>query len=204
MMLLDLPIDMGLVRNSFAGTHKYLLYNDPFLGIFDKDLRPGVKEQYKEITEKLKVLAKSESKFAYLYDSMGSLTRVLGRKYDLGVRTRQAYQAGDKEALKALINDYYNVMDAMESFISKFRTLWYHDNKPHGFDVQEVRLGGLLMRLRSQRDRLTDYVLGKVDSIPELEEEILPYYGNCHAAEGKSDVPYIHNWAFSASVNRFY
>ena len=204
MMLLDLPIDMGLVRKSFAVTHKYLLYNDPFLGIFDKDLKEGVKEQYKEITEKLKALAHSESKFAYLYDSMGSLTRVLGRKYDLGVRTREAYQAGDKETLKALITEYYNTMDAMESFISKFRTLWYHDNKPHGFDVQEIRLGGLLLRLRSQRDRLTDYVIGKIDSIPELEEEILPYRGACHAEEGKSDVPYVHNWAFSASVNRFY
>ena len=40
--------------------------------------------------------------------------------------------------------------------VAKFRILWYHDNKPHGFDVQEVRLGGLVMRLRSQRDRLTD------------------------------------------------
>ena len=204
MMLLDVPVHMGKVRRSFSGTHKYLLYNDPFLGIFDQDLRPGVTEQYRQITEKLRVLANSDSKFSYLYDSMAALTDVLSTKYDLGARTRESYQAGDKKRLGALIADYDRTKDALERFVEKFRTLWYHDNKPHGFDVQELRLGGLLMRLRSQRNRLADYVEGRIDSIPELEEEILPYRGSGHAAEGISELPYYHGWAFSATVNRLY
>ena len=203
MMTLDLPIDMGKVYRSFSGTHKYLLYNDPFLGVFDKDIRPGVREQYVEITAKLQALANSDSAFSYLYDSMAALTAVLSLKYDLGVRTREAYQAGNMGALETLISDYDNTRDALEVFVEKFRALWYHDNKPHGFDVQEIRLGGLLMRLRSQRNRLADYVAGKIENIPELEEEILPYRGPKHAEEGKSDVPTYHGWEFSASVNKF-
>ena len=99
-----------------------------------------------------------------------------------------------------------NVFQADKEELAKDidRILWYHDNKPHGFDVQELRLGGLLMRLRSQRDRLADFVEGRIDSIPELEEEILPYRGSGHAAEGISEIPYYHGWAFSATVNRLY
>ena len=74
------------------------------------------------------------------------------------------------------------------------------ENKPHGFDVQEQRLGGLLLRLRSQSQRLMDYALGEIDSIPELEEEILPYYGSA-CADAKSDIPRLNNWRRSATVN---
>ena len=48
-------------------------------------------------------------------------------------------------------------------------------DKPQGFDVQDIRLGGCLRRLESCRHRLLDYVDGKVDSIPELEGELLPF-----------------------------
>ena len=204
MMLLDLPVDMGKVKRSFSETHKYLLYNDAFLGIFDKDLRPDVRDQYREITPKLQALAAAGGKFAYLYDSMAALSDVLSYKYDLGLRTREAYQAGDREALGELLADYDNTIAALEHFIEKFRALWYHNNKPHGFDVQEIRLGGLLLRLRSQRARLADYAVGKTESIPELEEEILTYRGPNSALDGQSDVPFYHGWADCASVNRIF
>lgn len=201
MMLLDLPIDMGKVDRSFSGTHKYLLYNDAFLGIFDKDLRDGVREQYKEITPKLEALAATNGRFAYLYESMAALTAVLSNKYDLGVRTREAYWAKDREAIGGLLVDYDATIADLERFIDKFRVLWFHDNKPHGFDVQELRLGGLLLRLRSQRDRLTAFLEGSVDVIDELEEEILPYRGPGNAQEGNCDVPFYHGWKNSATVN---
>ncbi|MBE6577207.1 MAG: beta-N-acetylhexosaminidase [Ruminococcaceae bacterium] len=201
MMLLDLPVDMGKVRRNFSGVHKYLFYNDAFLGIFDKCVKIGVKEQYAALSDKLLKLAEKESEYAYLYDCLGSLSYTLSIKYDLGVRTRDAYKSGNKEQLTDIIGDYEKVIVAVESFVEKFRTLWYHDNKPHGFDVQEIRLGGMLLRLRSQRDRLNEYVLGKVDSIPELEEEILPYNGILPADE-TTDMPTPHNWGRTVSVNR--
>ena len=200
MMLLDVPVDMGKVRKHFSGTHKYYLYNDPFLGIFDDSVRPGIKEQYADISSKLSTLAERGGDYAYLYDSMAALTKLLNVKYDLGVRTREAYKSGDKAALSTIVEDYACAIDRLEVFVAKFRTLWYHDNKPHGFDVQEIRLGGLLMRLRSQRDRLEEYIDGKTSSIPELEEEILPYNGYAAAGE-TSDIPSYHGWAHTASVN---
>ena len=49
------------------------------------------------------------------------------------------------------------------------------ENIPHGFDVHEIRLGGLYMRLKDCKQRLSLFVKGKIKSIPELEEELLPY-----------------------------
>ena len=43
--------------------------------------------------------------------------------------------------------------------------------------MQDVRLGAIIQRTKSCRKRLLDYVNGKVDSIPELEEELIPYRG---------------------------
>jgi hypothetical protein len=49
------------------------------------------------------------------------------------------------------------------------------DNKSYGFDVQDIRLAGVRARLESCRRRIYDYLDGRVDSIEELERELLPY-----------------------------
>ena len=58
--------------------------------------------------------------------------------------------------------------------MDRFHTLWYTENKPHGFEVQEARLGGLLYRLGACKKRLLSYLDGKENTLPELEEELLP------------------------------
>ena len=50
---------------------------------------------------------------------------------------------------------------------------WLKENKPHGFEVQEIRLGGLLERLKGCKIRLKDYLLGKIEKIEELDEQLL-------------------------------
>ena len=61
---------------------------------------------------------------------------------------------------------------------------WNIENKPTGFDVQDIRLGGLLRRTDSCRRRLLDYTSGKIDEIPELAFELLegtvPAGSNCN------------------------
>ena len=40
--------------------------------------------------------------------------------------------------------------------------------------MQDIRIGGLLLRVDSCRRRLLDYASGKIDAIPELAVKILP------------------------------
>lgn len=45
--------------------------------------------------------------------------------------------------------------------------------KCNGFEVQSARLGGMKQRLLDCRDRLTDYIGGRIDVIEELEEDVI-------------------------------
>ena len=47
------------------------------------------------------------------------------------------------------------------------------ENKGHGFDVSDVRIGGVVMRLNHCAERLEAYCAGTVDRIAELEDELL-------------------------------
>ncbi len=53
--------------------------------------------------------------------------------------------------------------------------MWFHESKGHGFEVIDVRLGGLMSRIDTVKYRLEDYITGDILKIEELEETILPY-----------------------------
>ena len=63
------------------------------------------------------------------------------------------------EKLKALKTSHYNA--------------WMTYNKPFGWEVFDIRYGGLVMRFESCRERLCAYISGEISSIPELEAERL-------------------------------
>ena len=44
-----------------------------------------------------------------------------------------------------------------------------------GFEVHDGRLGALIMRLESCKDRLLAYANGEIEKLEELENEILPF-----------------------------
>ena len=64
-------------------------------------------------------------------------------------------------------------IEAVRAFHRACQKMWMTEKKPHGFDVQDIRLGGLMQRLESCKERLEEYLRGESTSIPELEEELL-------------------------------
>ncbi|MBO4262270.1 MAG: hypothetical protein J5903_00605, partial [Clostridia bacterium] len=177
---------------------KYMLYSDPFNDYLDSLVQDGVAKEYADLAVKLSTYAK-HSKYAYIFESTAALCEVLSVKYDLGARTRNAYEKGDKAALSSLVADYAKTEKLLEKFYYSFRALWYKDNKPHGFDVQDLRLGGLKQRIASCRERIEDYVSGKIKNIPELEEKLLDYYGKGEPFD--KETPTVNGWTRNASVN---
>ena len=202
MMLLDAPDLVGRNTQSnyqnSANPSKHMLYSDPFNGYLDPLVKEGVEAEYTDLTQALTNAAAQSPHHAYLFRSQAALCDLLSVKYALGAKTRRAYDAGDKEALSALLADYSLASERLEVFYRAFAALWSTENKPQGFDVQELRLGGLALRLRSCRERLADYVAGKIDSIPELEEKLLPYTNNPACLEGFAT---INNWNENATVH---
>lgn len=155
---------------------KYLLYGDPFLGISDRTLRDYKPIPYAEYAERLATAKSRAGEYAYLFDCTEKLCRLLDIKAYLGVRTRAAYRGKDKNALTALIADYEKAAKRAEEFFQSFRERWHKENKPFGFEVHCVRLGGLTKRLAFCKERLQAYVSGETRTIEELEENVLPYY----------------------------
>ena len=97
-------------------------------------------------------------------------------KYELGLRTRKAYEAGDKAELEGLArNEYVKVEGLIRAYGRAFEKQWFTDNKPHGFDIQDHRIGALLYRTDSCRRRILNYTSGKIDRIEELDEALLPF-----------------------------
>lgn len=154
---------------------KSLLYNDCFLGVFDKAAEEEGEIPFGTYAGKLADAASRAGDFAYLFDSLSSLCSLMEVKAGLGLRTRAAYRSGDRKAVAALLPEYDEALKRLETFYARFKKLWFSENKPFGWEVQEARLGGLMLRIRSCGQRLRDYAEGKIPAVEELEEDILPF-----------------------------
>lgn len=171
-MLLE-KIDQACSDNS--GTlAKHLFYNDPFIGLLDYRLSGGENQYYIELRETLdKALVTTE--YRKIFDYIRALCDVLTVKSELGVRTRNAYMEGNKEALKAIAEREYNLaIEKTKVFHRVYQAWWMDENKPQGFEMQDIRIGGLIQRLESCKERILSYCNGEIDSIAELEEPVLP------------------------------
>ena len=177
-MLLDLPNKTERKMLDENGNErvqnpcKSLLYCDPFMGIFDYLVSQERAIPYGQYATQLKKASKKAGKFEYIFDCLAKLCYVLDIKAELGVRTRTAYKS---KVEKRLI-----------LFHTAFLTLWEKENKPQGWEVHDMRIGGLMRRIKTCREKLQKYVKGKLMKIEELEEEILPYgegtfQGNVHS-----------------------
>ena len=173
-MNIDCPNEVVPYDGIPKNPSKYMLYSDYFNDFLDYTVKPGAGEKYIEYARMLHETAKKSRKYGYVFDTAAKLCDVLAIKYELGLRTRKAYEAGDKEELKRLAeNEYVKVGKLLKIYARAFEKQWFYDNKPHGFDIQDQRMGALIYRADSCRRRILDYVSGKIDRIDELDEVLL-------------------------------
>jgi len=159
---------------------KTLFYNDVFLGVMDKVVKEEPPIPYIEYANKLEQASKRAGEFNYIFSELSKLCLFLSIKSDLGVRTRTAYKEGNKKELKKLVKDYKKAGKLAKEFYNAFSILWHKENKGQGWEVQDARIGGVIMRIESARQRLKDYLKGNIDKIEELEEEILTFRENLY------------------------
>lgn len=174
-MLLELPKSPRR-KNLLYNPEKYLFYNDCFAGLLDSTIVGGENEKYASCTRQLRLM-KKEPEWGYLFETQQALCDVLSIKAELGVKTHEVYQLRDQEKLKALILDYKKLQKKVQKFYDVYRKQWFNENKPHGFDVQDIRLGGLMCRIKHCTERLQELYNGKIEIIEELEEKQLDFCG---------------------------
>ena len=170
-MLMDLTQKNEITEYGVHPT-RYILYNDPFMGLFDKTIPEYTRAEHEKLAVQLSPLC-DHPDWGYMFRTLRDLCAVTAEKCDIGLRIHAAYQCGDKEKLHKLADDLRHVRDLVEVFYKSFRKQWMTENKGHGFDVSDVRIGGVMMRLTHCADRLEAYALGAVDRIAELDDALL-------------------------------
>ncbi len=176
---------------------KYMLYSDPFLGIFDRTVTKENAELFARSYENLLPLCKG--KFGYMFRTVADLCRIQELRCLLGTRTREAYRSGDKEKLKCVIGDFRETEKRLRAFSVSFRAQWDKECKPFGYEKHDIRLGGALCRLEHCRRRLEQFAAGKLKNIPELEENILPFPDT---AEDGNTLLY-NDWIYGSVIKPF-
>lgn len=163
-------------RHNNAG--KYLLYNDPLIGTFDSEAQQLPKEYYRNAAQVLEDIVREsrESSLCYMLQTQASLCRVLQDKAVLGIEIRTAYQKKDREKLREIAEENLpELVQKLDRFYQDFRTQWMLENKAFGFEVQAIRIGGLRQRILETKERIQDYLKGRIPQIDELEAAALPY-----------------------------
>lgn len=199
-MQLDEPNDISVLNDPFAQITKYMFYNDPFQGLFDCTVNLEDGKKFKGIALRFARLAKHQE-WGYIFDTQAKLAKLLEVKYSIGVRTRNAYLAGDKATLQQLVDkDYKLIIKRLDDFYNAFRTQWQKENKAYGFEVQDHRIGGVRARVLHCKRTLQEYLDGKIERIEELEDPVLNVLCDPNA-DGKSIwYPNITKWMISANV----
>ena len=89
-----------------------------------------------------------------------------------------------------------NAMRILEREKVPYKEMCIRDS---GFDVQDIRLGGLAARVKSCMERLQALYDGSITVIEELEEMPLDIYGN---GEEYGHVPIVYNsWGQTVTAN---
>ena len=159
---------------------KYLLYQDPMLGIFDyhvKESGVNTKSYYQNIQKYMKECAKKAGKYQLLFSFYEKLAAVLADKADLGMCIKSAYDRSDRAALKDISQNVIpEIICNLTDMKSSREKIWMNDAKPFGYEILDIKIGGVITRLKSTGYRIDNYLNGNVPRLEELEEERLPYF----------------------------
>ncbi|MDE6373228.1 MAG: beta-N-acetylhexosaminidase [Clostridia bacterium] len=195
-LLIDELNRMGKDNLTVECPSKYFLYNDLFCGYLDSRTEQSFKPAASQLAAKLKEVKAGE--YSLNFKTALALAEVLAVRLGLGITTRTAYENGDKAQLKILAEETYPLLyKRVKAFHTALREQWFNENKQNGFEVQDVRLGGLEQRIETCAFMLSDHVKNGT-RLYELEEEILPFIWRENSGESHLD---ILNWANYVTVN---
>ncbi len=196
----NLPGRQGFGRK-MINPSKYMFYANIMTGKFDAHTPDGTAEHMAKMANVLRAERDDAGEFGYMVDSIIALCDVLAIKSELGKTLRAAYLADDKATVKTIADETIPaVKTAVERFRIVLRDQWMTENKAFGFDVIDVRIGGVLMQLDTAVYTLNRWLDGEIDRVEELEADRLEYWltGNGNNDGG---CLYLNRWERMAGQN---
>ena len=155
---------------------RYLLYNDPLIGLFDKHVKElDIGDHYEKLREDFEDRGPTDGPIKPAFDVIRKLIAVLELKADFGVRLKGAYDKKDVKTLKDMKDECLEIMKRLDALRISHRQAWMLYNKPFGWETLEARYGALYARFSTTKERIGAFIQGDIDSIEELEAERLSY-----------------------------
>jgi hypothetical protein len=176
MMLMDLAnnVDEGHWTCSAGNPSKYLLYMDILAGIAERHTTEAYPARYERNASILAEAANRSRNLGYMYQNLANLCSVLAIKSRIGINAQKAYWDGDRETLKSIAQEVLpELIRRMEIFHKTVYEQWVTECKINGYEVLDLRLGGLESRAKTAIERIELYLTGKLDKLAELEEKRL-------------------------------
>ena len=194
-------IDLPNVKsaNPITNVSKYALYQDPMSGIFDYHLKNvDLTEHFNEVRNNLQKIQTHNEEIRLLVEMYQSFVEVLALKWNLGLEIRKAYEQCHTSKLEDIATHQIpSLIKELKVFKSKHEALWMQTLKPQGYEIIDLRLGGVLSRLKTTKGTLIKYINGEITEIPMLEEVLLPYY---YRNDGLLS---FNQYKFMASASKF-
>ena len=205
--MMDLDMSNWLSDKHWIGhasnPSKYLLYMDILGGLSERHTTESYPAKYANAAKVIDEAGKRSASFGYMYDTLAKLCSVLEIKSRVGVDAQAAYKSGDKAALKKIADEILpDLLNRMVAFHESTYTQWMAECKANGYEVLDLRLGGLESRVRTAIRRIHLYLDGQIVRLEELDEKRLTI--DCRADDAFDDTEgYCNNFwinAFSASI----
>ncbi len=157
---------------------KYLLYQDILLGMFDAQIKGlGMSAYYgdlgRELQGKITEIQDPDQKRIFKY--YHTLAELLAVKSELGLEIRRAYLEGNKDHMRNICGKIADCAEKADEFKSMREEIWFRECRPFGFEVLDIRLGAVAVRLRTARRRLEQWITGETDRLEEVEEPRIVY-----------------------------
>lgn len=172
--------------NAKNNISRIYLYNDLLLGTYNSLIDKDQISTYKVIKKKLNKLSKNNS-FNYIFKTLFEFCRVLILKVDIMDELRIAYQDNNKEKLNEILIKLNKLKNTFDKFYIALYEQYHLEAKGNGFDVIDIRLGGILQRIKTTIRKINDY-LKYGTKIDELEEIMLDFYGNVYSYFHPNDI----------------
>lgn len=199
---LDILLDIPTPNLPCYNPSKYFLYQDLLLGAFDFYVKDeDLYSHYTELAERYDDIAENSVHYNDLFKMYADLSRVLAIKTNIGCYIQEAYKTRDLSALTTMCEEVIpTLISEIKSFQESLRNIWFTDCKGHGFEILDIRLGGVISRCETTRYRLGAYISNPDYIIEELEEEKKPFHMRYI---NHDNLPVYNQYASIASQNIF-
>lgn len=100
------------------------------------------------------------------------LAEILSQKAGITEQIQKSYLKKEFKIMESISeNELKRIEELTEVLRNKRQRIWMDEYKPFGYEILDIRFAGVAVRAKSAANRLTQYIRGEIDCIPEVEEK---------------------------------